>query len=858
MDICKSYGKLGILALGLTAILTLSVRPAAAQRYDEIGGDDVPVYAHPYIYETAIDIASNGDIYVAMETKITSEDPQHIRIMRSQDGGHTWAHWGMIQEPGDMNFSNPCLHVAEGNVDRCFIACHSFAGPGTGSVVVAYSPLSSPGGDWTWNVIMAPGPDGNVNGPKLTSDASSYADFYLYLVAHEIGGGGSHIMFTRSTDQGATFETPYPIASDAVPDEGYYWPDISYGLGGYLHVTWGYRIYEPEDDGAVAYRRASSYAGGGIGSWDDAQMLGSPSDGYYCYKPHIAASLLSGDVVIAYTRRLDGGPHLGEVDPGVFHSPDRGETFMSEATIVDGLRYLDCIVQQPSTGDWVFGGGFLLDPFERGVAIQRASAADPTAWTPASYFSAPDNSPSDNLVKVMALDPANDHRIAAVWTMPRYPNDDTVYFDAEWRGDPGYPNFAPGFPLDLEFAPLSPPAVVDLDEDGDLEIVFTDKGNFVRALQHDGTPVDGWPHYVPYDLSDGPVAVGALDWSGAMFVVVGTTGGLAAAYAADGEMVAGWPVDTGTGADVYVSIGALGDSYPRTVVIASGTTLTFRNRDGEEPIGAFENSTVGNEHHAPCAIGDVDGDGIAEIACGPGGLLIVTEMCDPTGSIVEHLSSEISDAITLGDLDLDGEVEVIIPTADGTLYAFNEDGSDFPGDWPFVSSSTSPLTSGAIGQVMSTFAPEVAVAARDWRVHLLAPDGAQASGFPVQTSGNWYIYGSPVIGMVTGAPDLILGARDDQIWSWGNLGELNPGWPKDLGERVNLSPAYGDLDLDGLSEVVVLTETQLAVLDLNQTLPTESRICGMYAHDAQRRGVRTVRSTSIRAQRLKCCRAHRP
>ena len=836
MDICKSYGKLGILALGLTALFTHSVRPAAAQRYGEIGGDDVPVYAHSHIYGSAMDIASNGDIYVAVETELTSEDAQYIRIMRSQDGGHTWADWGQIEEPGDVTFFCDCLHIAEGDIDRCFIACDRYAESGSGHVIVGQSPLSSPDGDWTWSEAMTPVPDASICGARLTSDASSYAGFYLYLVAHKTDGEESQIMFARSTDLGATFETPYAVASEALPDEDYLWPDISYGLGGYLHVTWGHRIYAPERDGAVMYRRASSYAGSGIDSWDDLQALGSLSDGYYCFRPHIAASLLSEDVVIAHTRRLDGGPYLGITDPAVFHSTDRGATFLPEVVIPDGLRCVDSIEQQPSTGDWIFGGGFLIDELDEGAAIQRASATDPTSWTPAAYFSDHGNSQGNSINKSMALDPTRDHRLAIVWTLSHYADDDTLCFDAEWLRDPGYPNYAPGFPQDLEFAPLSPPAVVDLDGDGDLEIVFTDEGSFIRALHHDGTPVDGWPRYVPHEPSDGPVAVGALDWSGEMFVVIGTIDGLVAAYTADGNIVDGWPIDTHTGANAYVSIGALGDSYPRTIVIATGTTLTFRNRDGEEPEGAFEYYTMDHTHHAPCAIGDVDGDGIAEIACGPGSRLIVTEMFDPTWSIVELLSSEISDAITLGDLDLDGEVEIIVPTADGTLYAFNEDGNAFPGDWPFESSTDSPLTSAAIGQVMSTFAPEVAVAARDWRVHLLAPDGAQASGFPVQTSDNWYLYGSPVIGTVTGAPDLIVGARDDQIWSWGNLGELNPGWPKDLGEKINLSPAYGDLDLDGLSEVVVLTETQLAILDLNQTLPSDSRIWGMYAHDPQRTG----------------------
>ena len=49
---------------------------------------------------------------------------------------------------------------------------------------------------------------------------------------------------------------------------------------------------------------------------------------------------------------------------------------------------------------------------------------------------------------------------------------DEVFFDAEWRADPGYPVLEPGFPVTLDAKPLSPPALADLNGDGDLEVIL--------------------------------------------------------------------------------------------------------------------------------------------------------------------------------------------------------------------------------------------------------------------------------------------------------------------------------------------------------------------------------------------------
>ena len=64
----------------------------------------------------------------------------------------------------------------------------------------------------------------------------------------------------------------------------------------------------------------------------------------------------------------------------------------------------------------------------------------------------------------------------------------------------------------------------------------------------------------------------------------------------------------------------------------------------------------------------------------------------------------------------------------------------------------------------------------------------------------------------------------------------NNGWPEELSWRANLSPAMGDIDLDGSNEIVLLTEGVVNVFDVNNPVSDELSTWAMYGHDPQRTG----------------------
>jgi hypothetical protein len=69
-------------------------------------------------------------------------------------------------------------------------------------------------------------------------------------------------------------------------------------------------------------------------------------------------------------------------------------------------------------------------------------------------------------------------------------------------------------------AVVSSPALADVDDDGDLEIVVGCADGLVYGLHHDGSTVEGFPISVGAGISSSP-AVGDIDLDGSIELVVG-------------------------------------------------------------------------------------------------------------------------------------------------------------------------------------------------------------------------------------------------------------------------------------------------------------------------------------------------
>jgi hypothetical protein len=180
----------------------------------------------------------------------------------------------------------------------------------------------------------------------------------------------------------------------------------------------------------------------------------------------------------------------------------------------------------------------------------------------------------------------------------------------------------------------------------------------------------------------------------------------------------------------------------------------------------------------------------------------------------------------LGDLDGDGDLEVVVEGFDRRLHAWHHDGTVVDG-WPIAEANGDDIRRGgwsspALGDIDGDGLPEAVFGtdspsfetgvpnynkATVWAVN---GDSSNVPGFPVTTDQD--IQSSPALGDIDGdgALDIVVGTGTGiagsggyKVYAWKGDGTPVGGWPRPTANNMVAPPALGDLDGDGDLEVVI-------------------------------------------------------
>jgi hypothetical protein len=240
--------------------------------------------------------------------------------------------------------------------------------------------------------------------------------------------------------------------------------------------------------------------------------------------------------------------------------------------------------------------------------------------------------------------------------------------------------------FDAEKYLLGTPAIGNLDEDADLEVVFSgySSGNLIWALNHDGSAVEGFPLDLGEKVKIG-VALADFNGNGKDDIVVGTDSDYLHLFYDDGSEAPGFPFQV---SDKIQSSPAILDVDGQKVIFVGSNddNLYAVNSDGSLRFSVSATNNILNtpaflEHNNNFYIFFSDDSGILYGIDTEGNIL--------SGWPVD-VDQTISKSVAFSDLDNDGTAEIIVVTELTDILAYNLDGNlheGFPMDneFPFTS-----------------------------------------------------------------------------------------------------------------------------------------------------------------------------
>ena len=430
-----------------------------------------------------------------------------------------------------------------------------------------------------------------------------------------------------------------------------------------------------------------------------------------------------------------------------------------------------------------------------------------------------------------------------------------IYITATIYQGAGTLPYQDGWPVESQSSISNPLNIMDLDGDGTTEVLLnsgdmihiwqydgSDFAGWPQIIAQDAYNTSS-PVIRDVDLTVNPGILASYhDGSGKSNV---------AGFYSDGGKMTDWQ-DIADSISKSICLGDLtGDGVDEVISVSENdkSNIYAREQDGEQAPGWPVNTGEEERDFTDgVAVGDLDGDGLNEIvACSKGGYAGIYVFRDD-GSVMTGWPQALSGigyskgAPILGDVDKDGDLEIIfcseVTPSVNKIYIFHHDGA-LPTGWPVILEDDLEF-SPVMGDVNGDGETEIVVGTKENKVYVFDKDAGLLTGWPVETDEP--ITSSPVLGDIDGdAFSDILICTEKKAFAWQGSGSLVTGWPITTAEPQDgylKSPALCDLDGDGDIEFLAYsTIGKVYAWDLSGAYSEDNIEWGKYQYDCKHSGL---------------------
>ncbi len=346
------------------------------------------------------------------------------------------------------------------------------------------------------------------------------------------------------------------------------------------------------------------------------------------------------------------------------------------------------------------------------------------------------------------------------------------------------------------------PVVADIDDDGTPEVIIGDLiGSKVSVFDINQNLI--WSVNTDGGIR-AEVVVRDIDFDGDVELIVGDESGKLHAWHHDGSVVTNFPI-TVSSARLLASpaIADINDDAELDIVqVSTDGSMYVYDVQGTLLWKAVLDSAAdgfgAQERTGKAVIEDLDGDGSLEVVV-PSASGSVSAF-DSEGELIWTFGADDSVTSTpiVANFDPDQPgYEVIFGSGDSYMYVLNQDGELIwkqATDW-IISSDL------LLHDLDSDGFPEILVGGEDQQVHAFHYWAETVEGWPRSVYGA--ITSAPVAGDIDadGEDEIMIGGEDGKLYAWNADGTPVPSWPKQTGESYKGAPVIMNADDDAEEEI---------------------------------------------------------